>query len=257
MRNRTKELSIQGTEFESQPLMDSREIAELTGKDHRNVCRDIVDQLGQLEGGMLRFEHTYRHEQNGQEYRCFKLPFRETMILVSGYSVELRAKVVDRWMELENRKAQPVLTDWEKTKEAVSFAIEILKPADSGKVLMLRRAYEKHGMPTDLLPGYTEGEAVLSATALLAEHNAIITTIKFNRIMESIGFLEKKTRASKTRGTAEFWSLTQAGLEYGQNMVSDKNQRETQPLYYTAKFGALLGLCMSALAEQTKNGGGS
>lgn len=84
--------------------MDSREIAELTGKDHRNVTRDIVEQLGRLDGGVLRFEHTYRNEQNGQEYRCYRLPYRETMILVSGYSVELRARVIDRWMELEKRE---------------------------------------------------------------------------------------------------------------------------------------------------------
>ena len=85
--------------------MDSREIAELTEKEHRNVLRDIEAQLGQLEGGLLRFEHTYTNQQNGQEYRCYKLPYRETMILISGYSVELRAKVVDRWMELEQASA--------------------------------------------------------------------------------------------------------------------------------------------------------
>lgn len=85
--------------------MDSREIAELTGKRHDNVLKDIREQLGQLEGGVLRFEDTYRNEQNGQEYRCYKLPYRETMILVSGYSVELRARVIDRWLSLERKEA--------------------------------------------------------------------------------------------------------------------------------------------------------
>jgi phage antirepressor YoqD-like protein len=85
--------------------MDSREIAEIVGVRHDNVLRDIRTQLGQLPGGVLRFEDTYQNEQNGQTYRCFKLPYRETMILVSGYSVELRAKVVDRWIELERQAA--------------------------------------------------------------------------------------------------------------------------------------------------------
>lgn len=88
--------------------MDSREIAELTGKEHRKVTRDIEEQLGKLPGGVTRFGHTYRNEQNGQEYPCFKLPYRETMILVSGYTVELRAKIIDRWMELERGTAYKI-----------------------------------------------------------------------------------------------------------------------------------------------------
>jgi len=84
--------------------MDSREISELTGKNHFHVCRDIIEQLGKL-GSVTRFGYTYTNSQNGQKYQCFKLPFRETMILVSGYSVDLRAKIIDRWMELERATA--------------------------------------------------------------------------------------------------------------------------------------------------------
>lgn len=81
--------------------MDSREIAELTGKEHRKVCRDIEEYLGRLGGVVAKFSDTYQNDQNGQKYPCYKLPYRETMILVSGYSVELRARIVDRWQELE------------------------------------------------------------------------------------------------------------------------------------------------------------
>ena len=110
--------------------MDSREIAELTGKEHRNVCRDIEAQLGRLDGGMLRFEHTYRNEQNGQEYPCYKLPYRETMILVSGYSVELRARVIDRWMELERASAPKLPTGPELMALALIEAQKVIEQKD-------------------------------------------------------------------------------------------------------------------------------
>lgn len=88
--------------------MDSREIAQLTKKEHRNVCRDIREQLGKLPGGVLSLEHTLKNQQNGQTYVYYLLPYRETMILVSGYSVELRAKIVDRWIELEKKEKEKI-----------------------------------------------------------------------------------------------------------------------------------------------------
>lgn len=87
----------------SNQIMSSLEIAELTGKEHRNVMRDIRTMLVELhgEGGVLSFEQTYTNPQNNQNYPCYALPKRETLILISGYSVAMRAKIIDRWQELE------------------------------------------------------------------------------------------------------------------------------------------------------------
>lgn len=86
------------------PTMTSREIAELTGKRHDHVMRDIEAQLSPLLGekGIPKFGDTYQNGQNGQIYRMYRLPKRECLIVVSGYSVELRARIIDRWMELES-----------------------------------------------------------------------------------------------------------------------------------------------------------
>jgi Rha family phage regulatory protein len=86
-----------------EPTMSSREIADLTGKRHDNVMRDARNMLVELHGeaGLLSFEDTQKNEQNGQFYPILRLPKRETLILVSGYSVDLRAKIIDRWQELE------------------------------------------------------------------------------------------------------------------------------------------------------------
>lgn len=89
------------------PTMSSREIAELTGKEHYNVLRDISRMLSELKVPPLSFEGSYRAADNTMR-PCFNLPKRETLILVSGYSVELRARIIDRWQELEAVQAPAI-----------------------------------------------------------------------------------------------------------------------------------------------------
>ena len=89
--------------------MSSREIAELTEKEHAHVMRDIRAMLEVLKKDASIFGAIYR-DAYGRERACFDLPKRETLILVSGYSVSMRAKIIDRWQELEAAVAQPAPT---------------------------------------------------------------------------------------------------------------------------------------------------
>lgn len=85
--------------------MSTLEVAGLTSKRHDNVLRDADKMLAALSLPALKFEGCYQGE-NGKALRVLSLPKRECMILVSGYSVELRARIVDRWLELETAIAQ-------------------------------------------------------------------------------------------------------------------------------------------------------
>jgi phage antirepressor YoqD-like protein len=90
----------------SPATMSSREIAELTGKEHDNVRRDIKNLAKSLS---LTFEEKPEASAGGRPLKVFMLAKRECLILVSGYSVELRAKIIDRWQELEAAPHDPMV----------------------------------------------------------------------------------------------------------------------------------------------------
>lgn len=79
--------------------MSSREIAELVGATHDSVLKTVRRLIA--EGVVFGNETLYKHPQNGQTYPEFVLDFRNTMVVASGYSAELRARIIDRWQELE------------------------------------------------------------------------------------------------------------------------------------------------------------
>lgn len=91
---------------EGPQTMSSVEIAELTGKRHDHVMRDIKVMLDELQMPAPTFGGFYVGA-NRKQLPCFNLPRRECLILVSGYSVELRAKIIDRWEELERAAGKP------------------------------------------------------------------------------------------------------------------------------------------------------
>lgn len=109
------DMAIGGFGGNGQPqTMSSREIAELTGKQHAHVMRDIRQMLTELHGeeGLSKFGDTLRNEQNGQHYPIFRLPKRESLILVSGYDMTMRAAIIDRWQMLEDRRSpEAMLSD--------------------------------------------------------------------------------------------------------------------------------------------------
>lgn len=86
--------------------MSSREIADLTKKQHKDVMRDIRNMLDALEQPSAQFCAVYKDQQL-IDRPCFNLPKRETLILVSGYSIPLRSRIIDRWQELEEKAAKP------------------------------------------------------------------------------------------------------------------------------------------------------
>ena len=91
--------------FNNELTMSSRDIAMLCNKRHDNVMADIRKMLDELDIYAPDFSGTFITEQ-GNQYECFNLPKRECLILVSGYNVKIRTKIIDRWQQLEQGKTK-------------------------------------------------------------------------------------------------------------------------------------------------------
>ena len=87
--------------------MSSLEIAELTGKNHADVLRDIRNVFTEVGIGESKFAGSYLTIQN-KELPCYYLPRRECDLVVSGYSAKYRLAIIDRWQELEAAQVKPL-----------------------------------------------------------------------------------------------------------------------------------------------------
>ncbi len=89
----------------NQPLaMTSLEIAELTGKNHAHVMRDIRKMLEDLEQNPnldSAYKSTTYTSSTGQSYPLYELDKDLTLTLLTGYDASARYKVVKRWQALE------------------------------------------------------------------------------------------------------------------------------------------------------------
>nr|DAQ24431.1 MAG TPA: KilAC domain protein [Caudoviricetes sp.] len=161
--------------------MSSREIAELCEKEHRHVARDIEVMFEQLEINPKGYVQIWTHPQNGQSYREFMLPKDLTLTLVAGYSVKLRKRIIDRWLELENQQnptallpqnylqALEQLVASEKEKQALALENKAMKPkadfvdlyVDVGTTKSLRETAKILNMPEKAMIAALERDKAL------------------------------------------------------------------------------------------------
>lgn len=117
--------------------MSSLDIAEITGKEHGHVMRDIRAVLSEAGIGHSIFGSSYFNAQN-KEQPCYRLPRRECDLVVSGYSVKYRLAIIDRWHQLESGQAFTIpqtlpealrlAADLAEKNEALALEVETMKP---------------------------------------------------------------------------------------------------------------------------------
>ena len=108
-----------------QPTMTSVEIAELTGKQHRNVLAAIRKMEPAWENvTQSKFGVSNYVDAKGQTRPCYQLTKTECLYIATKFNDEARAKLVLRWEELETKTRMPAVNSSEVVEVLFNKALE-------------------------------------------------------------------------------------------------------------------------------------
>ena len=156
--------------------MTSLEIAELTGKQHKNLMQAIrkMEPAWEKTCG-LKFQLTSRTivQPNGgtREVPCYVLTKTECLYIATKFNDEARAKLVLRWEELERANRGQSLSDTQ-SQYALPSPKKILAMADEIISTGLRMLNEP-------------AEDTLTATQVAKTFN--MTVFDFNHVLRDMG----------------------------------------------------------------------
>lgn len=229
----------------------SLEVAEMVEKEHKNLIRDIrryCEQLaeGKIEPGDFFIENTYL-DANNQRRPCYEVTKKGCEFiankLTGAKGVAFTARYINRFHDMEEYIKQSdsnFIVPFKEQVQSLEMVAEMLRMNEASKLLMLENFYKQYNIPTEFIPKYEHNNSrqMKAVSVLLKENDCGISAVKFNPMLIEKGYLEESERNSTSgkNGKKKFKKLTEKGLQYGENAVSPKNQREVQPLYYEDTF---------------------
>ena len=89
--------------IEAKNTLTSLEVAEITGKDHKNILADIRDEISKLgeERGRLIFQQSYYTNLQNKQQPMFLLNYKGVLQLVARYNAETRFKLIEKIEQLQ------------------------------------------------------------------------------------------------------------------------------------------------------------
>ena len=164
-----KEIALNTHVGNDKQMMTSLEIAQVTGKQHKNVMQAIrnMEPAWEKVNG-LKFQLVNYRDQKGELRPCYLLTKTECLYIATKFNDEARAKLVLRWEELETAEMKRRM----EAARCLPEPEEILQLADNiiGGVLREMNA---------------EAEDTLTATQVAKTFN--MTVYDFNAVAHDMG----------------------------------------------------------------------
>ncbi|MEM5330366.1 Rha family transcriptional regulator [Paraburkholderia sp. JHI2823] len=254
---------------DGRPVVDSVAIARAFGRSHKHVLRTLDSLIEDLTITEPNFGLSEYRDASGKACRLIELDEHGALValpFVGGRRSRLGQKqlVAEFFAMRETLRAMardaqkhaapaPTLKSPAGDLALAESIGRLLNVSPSGRVALLRRVAERHGLdesllptyvvdaPSDALPGSSEATAPIST--LLRDAGVALSAARFNRLLEFAGLLEKRNRRTTQKhfasGEKSFWMVTPAGLRYGKNLTDSRSPRETQPHWYVGRFAEL------------------
>lgn len=168
--------------------MSSREIVELTGKEHKNVLRDIrnMEPAWEKVNG-LKFELIEYLDSRGRKKLEYQLNKEESLYVATKYNDETRAKLIMRWkqLEVENMELKSKLNSKTYTIPE-DYAEALLRIVDHVRTEKELTNKIKEDAPK--VEYYTKVMAstdTVTATTIAKDYG--MTAAKFNALLHNLG----------------------------------------------------------------------
>ena len=236
--------------------MTSLQIAEATGKNHKEVLRDIRKLLekGVNERNFAPVDYI---DKKGEPRPMYSLTPKGCLILASGYDPVLREKIIDKLEELQAEKKEleqssvhdvpapksvvfggPV-ADVRASLEWMDGVREMMHLGRAEVARMVQSEGKRLGLPIPQMPP-TAGKDALAVTSIIKKWRIYgLKAQDFNLAMVREGGIAVRNGRKVLTG----W-----GLDYGENRHSEQHPDVVWPVYYEDCFAHLcdrLGIVLS------------
>ena len=150
--------------------MTSLEIAELTGKQHKNLMRDIRNmELAWVKIAGLKFELGSYEDANGQMRPCYRLTKTECLYIATKFNDEARARLVLRWQELELAEQERQTAEVRKLES---------------KAMLLKDICATLKPKAEFTDAVLCSEDTLTVTQMAQDYG--VGPVRFNRLLEAL-----------------------------------------------------------------------
>ncbi len=236
-------------EFEGQVLFNAKDVAEILEikNVNDNISKMNENQVVKLTNSAIGKTDIRKMNNAGENFLTesgvYKLVFKSHKPNAEKFTDWIADEVLPEIRQTGGYRTKS-REEFDMCLYGVKFIADDMKIAESSRLFMYNGVFARFGLPTVFLPQYTDNGSreQCSATELLNRNGCEIKTARFNQLMIASRYMELRERTSSKGAIKEYKALTDKGLKYGVNLISNKNQKECQPYYYADTFMELYNM---------------